>query len=508
MSSVTSLAAADLNADGHLDLAMAHGWAGPSLYLNDGGADFNLAAEVQAETAPVLILAADLNGDAQADVASVNQNGSASVLLSDRPAALGPPVQYPADFRTLIQFRFLQSFVLAIDFDGDLDLDLVAQSGGALSALLNNGDGTFSGLGRYTAPNPVLSATAADLDGDGNLDLVLVPQDLNAISVAFNNGNGTFADPVDQKTSGPPSQLAAADLDGDGRTDLATADYVSPQRLSVLLNRGNGTFADFIPVAVPGVSFLLAADLDGDGRSELIAESSQQNTFQVIRRRGNGTFFSTSYPGGPSEGAVASDLNSDGLPELVFRLARYKFLRVLRNRGMEMAVHAPIFFQTGEVPISVAAGDFDGDGKADLAAAGIKVDDAWNTGGIVSLLYNRTPPPASLDLDHDGVPDECARPVFHRGDPDGDGASDLSDAVHLLNFLFTAGPRPGCFESADADNDGSVDLSDPIALLNFLYLAGAPPAEPGPAPLPCGRDLDPPGSRNDLGCEGYDGCRP
>jgi hypothetical protein len=227
--------------------------------------------------------------------------------------------------------------------------------------------------------------------------------------------------------------------------------------------------------------------------------------FWVGHYLGKGSFRWLRYPGGTSDRLSVSDLDADGLPELIFLLPGQRRVSILRNRGTGISVNSPVFVTTVDLPSSVAAGDLDGDGDLDLATT--EVEGNYSTRGSVSLLLNRTPPPLSRDQDHDGIPDECARAVFHRGDPSGDGGTDLSDAVSLLDFLFTAGPAPGCLESADADNDGQVDLSDPIALLNFLFLAGAPPAPPGPAPLPCGPDPDSQGSPGDRGCRTYAACR-
>jgi hypothetical protein len=61
-------------------------------------------------------------------------------------------------------------------------------------------------------------------------------------------------------------------------------------------------------------------------------------------------------------------------------------------------------------------------------------------------------------------------------DSNGDGTTDLSDAVHLLQHLFVGGPAPVCPAHADANGDGTTDLSDAIHLLSFLFLGGDPPA--------------------------------
>lgn len=89
---------------------------------------------------------------------------------------------------------------------------------------------------------------------------------------------------------------------------------------------------------------------------------------------------------------------------------------------------------------------------------------------------------------------------FVRGDSNDDGGVDLSDAVHALRYLFLAGSRPGCLDSADTDDSGSVDITDAIYLLNHLFLGGPDPVEPFAG---CGGDS----TEDDLTCASFAGCR-
>ena len=101
---------------------------------------------------------------------------------------------------------------------------------------------------------------------------------------------------------------------------------------------------------------------------------------------------------------------------------------------------------------------------------------------------------------------EPERPVFHRGDVDGNGSVNVTDAVSILGHLFVGGAEPGCKETGDTNNDGKLDLSDAASLLNFLFSGGDAPAAPGPPGEPCGPDPDAAGTAEDLGCEQYSGC--
>jgi len=63
-------------------------------------------------------------------------------------------------------------------------------------------------------------------------------------------------------------------------------------------------------------------------------------------------------------------------------------------------------------------------------------------------------------------------PSRSRGDSNGDESIDISDPIHVLNFLFAGGAPPVCMPVADANADGRLDISDPVATLNFLFAGG------------------------------------
>ena len=82
---------------------------------------------------------------------------------------------------------------------------------------------------------------------------------------------------------------------------------------------------------------------------------------------------------------------------------------------------------------------------------------------------------------------------FVRGDANGVGGVDMTDAMFILNWKFLDGDAPLCESTADANDDGTTDMSDALSLLNFLFLGTASL----PAPFPeCG--VDP--TRDDLPC--------
>jgi hypothetical protein len=75
---------------------------------------------------------------------------------------------------------------------------------------------------------------------------------------------------------------------------------------------------------------------------------------------------------------------------------------------------------------------------------------------------------------------------FRRGDVDGDGRVNLTDAVRTLNYLFQGTTELECLDAADTNDSAAVNITDPIATLGFLFLGAPAPAPPGPSD--CGQD--------------------
>jgi hypothetical protein len=265
----------------------------------------------------------------------------------------------------------------------------------------------------------------------------------------------------------------------------------SPAVLDVLLNNRDGSLGVPVEYSYPadGVGLLLA---DGDGDGDLDVLMKGNSKYYMLKNDGHASFAAPeeiAIPAGVGRLYQSCDLDGDGDQDLI---AETKVL--LRTRDGHFVIGPDI-----ETGLSLVA-DFNGDGRPDLAFP------MNGSPQNLAVRLNGSLPARSLDLNSNGIPDECDRPAFHRGDPNGDGTTDISDAIAVLSHLFLGGVAPSCKESADANDDGQVDISDGIAILNFLFLGGKSLAEPGPAPAPCGQDPDEPGSAGDLGCERYEGC--
>jgi hypothetical protein len=89
-------------------------------------------------------------------------------------------------------------------------------------------------------------------------------------------------------------------------------------------------------------------------------------------------------------------------------------------------------------------------------------------GGPAEVAVSFTPPPLPVNS-------------FVRGDCNGDGEDNISDAVFDLLFLFLGGAFPPCRAACDVNGDGGVNIADPIFLLDFLFRGGPPAPAPYPA---------------------------
>jgi hypothetical protein len=237
------VAVGDFNGDGKLDVVGIGRISGSlgtidvvSIYLGKG--DGTLAPAGNYPTGgsnpnPVSIAVADLNGDGRLDLAVANNNSdSIGVLLGRGDGTFQAAVNYPLEIAP--------QGIASGDFNGDGKLDLVAGGGASVSVLIGNGDGTFQAPVNYPAGDDPWSVGVGDFNSDGKLDLIVA--DIagaagTTVSLLLGNGDGTFQAPAPYIVGAVPTSVAVADLNSDGLLDVAVANAHS-DNVSVLLNVG------------------------------------------------------------------------------------------------------------------------------------------------------------------------------------------------------------------------------------------------------------------------------
>ncbi|HUU85278.1 MAG TPA: FG-GAP-like repeat-containing protein [Phycisphaerae bacterium] len=266
------------------------------------------------------------------------------------------------------------------DFDGDGRQDLVTgyydwpDSG--VSVLLGNGDGTFQSEQRYAVGSGPIGVAVGDFDGDGRRDLATAG---TGVSVLLGNGDGTFQSEQRYAAVPGPLYVTAGDFDGDELHDLAAIGYFYDEG-SVLLGNGDGTFQGEQRFAATGEKFGVAVgDFDGDGRQDLVTANSSSNHVSVLLGNGDGTFQSEQqYAAGDGPmgviGVAVGDFDGDGRQDLATANAGSGDVSVLLGNG-DGTFQNEQRYAVGDFPWEVAVGDFDGDGRQDLATANGLSDD-------------------------------------------------------------------------------------------------------------------------------------
>lgn len=463
----------DVNNDGIVD-AVSYGTGMTSVYLGLGNGNFGPGPLVQLTSGQAFSTQpapADFNGDGKTDLVVLDQSSNMMGLFKGvngsfaGPNVLAPAAQPAQNLRV----------VATGDFNGDGAQDVVAfRSYGVANAFqpelvlgLNDGKGNFT----YNTiiPGPTLTSTnatasvepfAVDFNGDGKLDL-LIDQPLTAAGpsgpyLVLNNGDNTFGTPkivsLGVSLACVPSYMDVGDINGDGKPDMVIAyggdgscvtgkKGNTPSGFFVLLNQGGGNFTpSFIPYGYGAYQPKLV-DLNGDGKLDLVLSDSlgSQGFYYLyaIPGRGDGTF---------------DNANAQLL---------------LENTAVS----------------TIVPGDFDGDGKADLAVGVIaQVDNngnaLFNTTGLYTMKGNG-------DFTF-GLPVQYAPGMYPTDgkyvDLNGDGRPDLlltettfyaftdiqqGNFVPLINLssggfaqgapYFTSAAQSGRMFVADFNGDGAVD---------------------------------------------------
>jgi hypothetical protein len=226
---------------------------------------------------------ADLDADGALDLLFGNQGaGSVAVLLGDGHGGFAPAPGSPVAAGR-------QPYPLAVgDLDGDGALDVAVSdlSGEGVTLLRGDGRGGLAPFPASPVPTPrrPFHVALADLDGDGHLDLVASHDDAPRLSIRLGDGEGGFREAPDADMGIGAWRIAVADFDGDDALDLAGSTRAN--RVQILHGRGDGTF-DRGPSMDTGTGAwnLVTADLDGDGRPDLVALGAEDGTVSAWLQR-------------------------------------------------------------------------------------------------------------------------------------------------------------------------------------------------------------------------------
>jgi len=409
---------------------------------------------------PLSIVSADLDGDDDKDLAVADyESDSISILFNNGDGSFAAAVNYPSGDGP--------RSICAADVDNDTDIDLAVANefDNNVSIYINNGSGVFAAPASYACGTGPVAVCGGYLDDDAFVDLVVANFSVDSMYILFNDGDGTFDGTIDgvvgYGTGNGPRSVFTADLDNDSDEDVAVANEKDDD-VSIFLNDGHGGLSrgDDVPVGNAPVS-VTGADLDDDGDQDLAVANYTSDDVSVLTNDGDATFDDVTdgvvgYGTGNGPRSVfTADLDSDNDKDLVTANELSDDVSVLDNNG-DATFDDAVTYEAGDGPVAVVADDLDGDGDLDLATVNCESDD-------VSILFNLTGESICCGI---------------RGDFDHNASLSPLDAIAMVNYLWSGGAGPVCYEEADVNDSGGVDPMDAVYMVNYFWLGG-------PAPVPC-----------------------
>jgi hypothetical protein len=419
-----SILAYDLNGDGNIDIAVVDlnrgGESSPMAVLYGNGNGTFKSPVVYDTFFPFGIAEGDLNGDGIPDLVVAGGEETDPLIFAFLGTSSGK-LQAPGNFNTGVTAA---EAVAAGDFNGDgnVDLAVTGSKSNNVSILLGNGKGGFTPGGLFaTGPGPI-GVVSADFNGDGKLDLAVVNNGLDNVSILLGNGDGTFGTATDFGAGQSPIYLVTGDFNGDGKLDLAVTNDVG-NNVSILLGKGDGTFGsptNFATGKQP--EFLAVGDLNGDGKLDLaianVDEGFGDGSVSVLFGNGDGTFqpaVTLATNALEAAGIAIGDFNGDSKPDIVVANFGNVSVTVFLGNGagsFQTGITSPVDNAFATEPFSLATGDFNGDGKLDVAVVSFSLKDV----ALLPGLGNGSFGPATL-FGADAVPFAIASVPLAKGKP-------------------------------------------------------------------------------------------
>jgi hypothetical protein len=342
----------DFNGDGYLDFAAqaAPGSVAGSpyqmvVYLNGKGSGYGSYPTATALSTPNNVyascfnVAGDLGGHAtQADIVSANCFDNTVTVYVNKGDGTGT---FSQGAYYIVGTDSIALSIADVNGDGYNDIISTNERGADITLLLNDGTGNFPktgpAFGYATGGMPQVPALVVDKNAD-----TIVPDAVYGLTPLKGSGNGTFHSALNYYSPGTPAGpgyqtsygIATGDFNGDGIPDFVLGNgYCCKEtagNITVFISNGDGTFKPSVNYGSSlGLTkfqfeFVAVGDFNGDGKLDIAATDATNGGVQIFTGNGDGTFTPgptyASEPGSvtsySTQGIVAGDFNRDGKTDL------------------------------------------------------------------------------------------------------------------------------------------------------------------------------------------------
>jgi hypothetical protein len=329
------------------------------------------------------------------------------------------------------------------------------------------GDITFAETQEIPVGTEPIGLTTGQFTSDGLNDLVVADNGTGdgTIAVLLNDPNnpGTFLPPVYYNVGGKPFAVVVGQFTGSGHQDIVVG--TSTDTVSLLLGNGDGTFQTPIQISTGGVAGLGVAvgPFTPGGNLNIVVANNSSNNISVLFGNGDGTFQPpVLYPVGVQPYTLAlGDVNNDGFADILvanqnLNDANGGSVSVLLNDGTNK-FPTRTDYSAGVYPTDLVLGNFRGDNRVDIVVSnGIQV-----FGSGVSVLLNNgdgTFGMATQYLTGAYAAGVAAADLNADGFPDIVVANALSGTLSVLrNDGMSTAPPPGGRGGAAEGRGGEVN---------------------------------------------------